>query len=265
MKTVLLLTITWAIVAVPCYGQVRAVEAGSAEAARLLEEHRRRAADAAEDWRTSKKLTLMNKIPESPRGQGECLSPSDLQDDSFGYLEYWYTEVAQVIGASDVLLIVGNPRNPPIWLEGCSTKGLADGDKVRLVGLVHVKGTKSYTTVAGAQKTVRVVRLVTADDVHRLEAEAEDERLAAEAAAKAASFRTWTDATGDHRIVARFLDFKNGHVFLERKDDQKTIEVPSSRLSKEDQEWVRDELRTRKETDQKDKEAQRKGRKGSSR
>ena len=228
--------ITWVLAAVPCYGQVRAVDGQSAEAQRIMVEQCAYAANAEKDWRDSKKLTLLDEIPESSHGQSECLSPSDLKDGSVGYLDYWHTEVIQVLGQTDVLLMVANNRNPPVLLKDYPTKGLVDGEKVRLLGLVQVDGTKSYTTVDGGQKTVRVVCLVSREQLLKMQAEAE-----------AALFRTWTDTSGTHEIIAKFLDFRNGKVRLERKDDHKQIEIANSRLSKEDQRWVRNELKSRKE------------------
>ena len=57
--------------------------------------------------------------------------------------------------------------------------------------------------------------------------------------------RTWTDATGKFSVKAKFIEFKNSQVHLERREDGKKINLPMARLSKEDQKWIRDELRRR--------------------
>ncbi len=57
--------------------------------------------------------------------------------------------------------------------------------------------------------------------------------------------RTWADKTGKFSVAAKFIKLKNSQVHLERKDNGKTIEVPMSRLSKANQEWIRDELKRR--------------------
>jgi len=66
-------------------------------------------------------------------------------------------------------------------------------------------------------------------------------------AAEDALFREWTDSKGKSLVVAKFIEYKSAHVHLERKEDGKRIEIPSTRLSKQDQEWIRDELKRRKE------------------
>lgn len=67
--------------------------------------------------------------------------------------------------------------------------------------------------------------------------------------ARQASFRTMSDDTGDFTVTARVVSFRNhqkhgGMVTLE-KEDGSTIEVPTSRLSKDDAEWVRQEIKQR--------------------
>jgi len=60
-----------------------------------------------------------------------------------------------------------------------------------------------------------------------------------------ASPRTWTDATGQYRIVATMINYEHGQVHL-RKADGQMATVPLSKLSQADQRWVRRELaRTR--------------------
>jgi hypothetical protein len=50
--------------------------------------------------------------------------------------------------------------------------------------------------------------------------------------------RTWTDSTGQHRVMAVFGGVAFGKVIL-RKADGTTRSVPIERLSEEDQEWIR--------------------------
>jgi hypothetical protein len=54
----------------------------------------------------------------------------------------------------------------------------------------------------------------------------------------AAAFRTWKDRTGKYKIVAQFGGVADGKVQL-RKKDGSTVAVPLTRLSTEDQTWVR--------------------------
>ncbi|MHB8953578.1 MAG: SHD1 domain-containing protein [Pirellulaceae bacterium] len=59
------------------------------------------------------------------------------------------------------------------------------------------------------------------------------------------TFRVWMDDTLQHTIEAEFVEFKKGKVHL-RKRDGSTIELSPSRLSKDDVEWYRAELKRRK-------------------
>jgi len=52
-------------------------------------------------------------------------------------------------------------------------------------------------------------------------------------------FRTWTDATGEFKIEAHFEKFEEGKVHLRRKDNDKVVVLPTSKLSKEDQTYFR--------------------------
>lgn len=69
---------------------------------------------------------------------------------------------------------------------------------------------------------------------------AEAERLAAEAArqARAPKFREWTDNTGKHKTKAKFVRFAVGTVTLELESG-KTVDVALERLSKEDQDYIK--------------------------
>lgn len=57
--------------------------------------------------------------------------------------------------------------------------------------------------------------------------------------------RTWTDSTGKYRVEAEFVEFTDGNVKL-KKTDGNIVSVPASKLSKADQQWVRDELKRRR-------------------
>lgn len=248
---------TWPL---PLHAQVPALRRGSMEAARAIAADQRRMADEERAWRNSTKLTVMDKLPDEPRGQEQCLPPPDqLRDKTVGYLEYWQFEVMQVVSPNDVLLQMDNLSMPPIWLTGYSTSGLADGEKVRLVGLVEVNGTRAYETVAGARKTVRVVQFVKGEKLAAFEAaakaEAEAERTAAEVAAKATAeaeriaaedklFRKWRSSSGKFSVEAKFVKFEKGRVYLEKRDGT-SINVSPSDLSKADVDYYRGELRNR--------------------
>jgi len=57
-------------------------------------------------------------------------------------------------------------------------------------------------------------------------------------------FRTWTDATGKHRVEAVFVRVLKGMVVqLRRRDNGAIIEVPWKQLSEDDQKWVYRQVR----------------------
>ncbi len=52
------------------------------------------------------------------------------------------------------------------------------------------------------------------------------------------NLRTWTDSTGDYRVEAEFVSFKDGTVWL-KKSDGEVITVPLDALSQTDQDYVK--------------------------
>jgi len=56
-------------------------------------------------------------------------------------------------------------------------------------------------------------------------------------AAEHSSLRTWSDSTGKFRVEAALIDFRDGHVQLEKKDGQ-TITLALEKLGKADQKYV---------------------------
>jgi hypothetical protein len=227
-----------ALIASPILAQVRAVEAGSPEAAQRIAEYQNRLAQDADEWKSVKKLTKLSKLSDKPRDQGECLAPDELQVGKIGFLEYWETKVIQVTGKESAILMIANPRHPPVWLSGVSTQGLVDGQKVRLVGPIKVVSTKTYQTAGGVSKTVNVIELLDEKQLAALEAEAKQ-------AAEDALHRDWSDINGQKLFSAKFLEFKNNKARFEQKGDKQIVEHSISQLSKADQQWIKDELKKR--------------------
>jgi hypothetical protein len=63
--------------------------------------------------------------------------------------------------------------------------------------------------------------------------------------ADSGELRTWTDVTGQHKVVAQFRDYKDGQVSL-MKQDGKPVSVPISRLSEADQKDVKSRTREKR-------------------
>lgn len=56
------------------------------------------------------------------------------------------------------------------------------------------------------------------------------------------AYSTWTDNTGNYKTEAKFLTFKHNHVYLEKQDGT-IVKVHPSRMSIEDMERIREELK----------------------
>jgi len=55
-------------------------------------------------------------------------------------------------------------------------------------------------------------------------------------------FRQWTDSSGKFKIDAEFVQFRDGKAHL-KKTDGSTLKIAMTQLCKEDQEFIRDNLR----------------------
>jgi hypothetical protein len=158
-------------------------------------------------------------------------------------------KILQVIDDDNMLVGIDNGRADnnsryfvTVWCKA-STEGLTDGKTDFLGNIlgtrqVKVTDTTTYQTADGATKTVFVVERITQKELEEMEAK---ERETAEAAQS----REWT--IREDVFVGKLIEFKNNLVRLERKDDQKIVEVPLKDLTTDDQKWVREELKRRAE------------------
>lgn len=69
--------------------------------------------------------------------------------------------VTQVLGPDACLISIAGTA---VWFER-DTTGLTDGAKIQFTRPVEVTGTKAYTTVLGASKTVKAIRLAKVPDL----------------------------------------------------------------------------------------------------
>lgn len=113
-----------------------------------------------QEWRSAKKITLLGKAdwPTDPKSTASLAS---LETGKPQKIENERLEVLSVMDDQSCLLTT--PKHDVIWLEKYATKGLADGDSVRLLGYVVVHGTKQYDTAGGSTRTVRVIQLLPLD------------------------------------------------------------------------------------------------------
>ena len=158
--------------------------------------------------------------------------------------------VFDVIDESNMLVDV-KTGGTTLWLQGFSTENLTDGMVLTYSGPVIVSGTKRYNSLAGS-RTVLVVKPFIVDPEVMEEAQkllnphsragAKAKPAPVKAAAEAAKLRTWTDASGEHKIEAKFGGLIGGQVKLV-KGDGSTIKIPLEKLSDEDQAWVKNRKR----------------------
>jgi hypothetical protein len=161
----------------------------------------------------------------------------------------YFPEVTQIIDGDNMLVTLQYDlgvndkgvvvETKLVWVQA-PTADLSDGERgVYLEKTFEITGTKQYKT-ALVTKTVPILKLVTEADRKARAAKAradEEERIT----------RDWTDTTGKHTVQAKFVRFKfeGSLVYLERTDNGKLARIPISRLSKDDQAWVREEVKRR--------------------
>jgi hypothetical protein len=239
---------------------------GSVAEFNLLRQMNNRAADAAMNWRDSKKITHLKELPEGPKSQSECLYFAQLKNGDTGYLSYWSPKVRSVIDDEKMLIGLDNPNIAPVCFTGFPTADFIDGDSVKIVGMVEVDGTFEYTTVLGAKKKVYKIKLCTPEREKEILLEREQKKkelqqqmeiaeMERKKAEREASFHTWTSSDGNFTVEAIFIDFKDGKVLLEKRDES-VIEVSPAVLSREDRDYYRDLIMQRREAAiQQEKEA----------
>lgn len=74
------------------------------------------------------------------------------------------TAIARIKQIVDETNLIVEAGAHDYWIQGMSTKGLADGNRFRLAGAWHVNGSKTYETVLGGSKTVLVLEIFNEDD-----------------------------------------------------------------------------------------------------
>lgn len=168
-------------------------------------------------------------------------APASLNIGDMGYSDIDRIGVDQV--TSDEHVLAYGSR---YMIQLGSTEGMTDEDV--LVGcqkaVFYYVENESYTTVLGATRTVIGLMMM---EVHTY-------ANALEQVMDLASYREWSNTDGTFTTVAKFVDFGDGNVSLKKYADKKSIDVPMSVLSEDDQEWVRKEMRARTEERKQERE-----------
>lgn len=122
-----------------------------------------------------------------------------------------------------------------VWVSGVSTEGIVDDSYTKLGQVFEVIGTKQYQTALGS-KTVFEISPFPIQDTAAFRARIKPRSSPNH---RAATYRTWTDATGDFTVEARFGGIISGKVTLLTKDGRK-IQLEPSRLSAADQAFLKE-------------------------
>jgi hypothetical protein len=142
-----------------------------------------------------------------------------------------------------------------VLFRGLDTKKATDGVEFILQYPLVIQETYSYAAVSGAKKTVLVLEANNEKKVDELVA-AERERVESERAeAEAATYRTWK--IGDDTFVGNFVEIKTNKVRLKNRDGERVTNMDS--LSKDDQKWIRDEIKRQQEEKRPDTLKKKKG------
>lgn len=131
-------------------------------------------------------------------------------------------------------LVVDTIKLRVFWLTEFSTKGIVDGQKLNVTAPLVVIRTRQYPVPLGGTNTIFVARPIKLPQTKPTPPKVE--------AKQADGFRTWTSANGESTIEAKFSKFAMGTVYLEKRGGD-VVEVPIGKLSKPDQDFIRNKSR----------------------
>lgn len=115
-----------------------------------------------------------------------------------------------------------------VWLEGANTEPLRDGKPLPDVPLMcFCLGSKQYPTTDGSSNTVSHIVTITPENMAKL----------AEPFVEAHGYRIWGKGTAG-QIVGKYVRASSRRVTLIDVRG-KRVELPTSKLSVDDQEWVK--------------------------
>ncbi|MGD9855019.1 MAG: SHD1 domain-containing protein [Planctomycetaceae bacterium] len=143
-------------------------------------------------------------------------------------------------------LVVPKFRNADAMLvRGFDLKNVSEGAEFVLRHPVVIQETSEITTAAGGKQAVLVLDGDRFDAFYA--ARQQDDQAKQAGAGSNAAVREWTDAEG--RVLApsaKFIEFKDNLVRLESAEDGKAVEFAMTDLSREDRQWIREELKRRR-------------------
>ncbi|MBX3436870.1 MAG: hypothetical protein KF861_05205 [Planctomycetaceae bacterium] len=154
------------------------------------------------------------------------------------------------VGEFECLAVPKLRNADPVLLKGFDLSDVAEGTEFVLRHPVVIQETHDITEDGGGKRSVLVLNRDRFDSFYAEMKKPETAPSAAPGAAvagDATSPRAWTDAKGKPlEAQARFIEFKDNRVHLQRTEDGAAVEIAMTELSRADREWVRDELKRRR-------------------
>lgn len=138
--------------------------------------------------------------------------------------------VLQVLSSKEFLCSCGKTT---ILVAGMDTSDMRDGKQIERLGPMYCVGNATYPTKNGTNTVMKVVP-ISNQVADRLIAETKSDLTEDRV-------RTWTDVTGKFKIEAELLNFDGKKVTLKKTDGSES-DLPLSKLSKADREYVEDVL-----------------------
>lgn len=151
-----------------------------------------------------------------------------------GYSEYEPADirVLQVLGPTSFLAKVGRET---ILIKEVSTEDVTDDKFVTLPRPVLVLGTERYSTVAGGTNTVFAVRLLSRDEFLKANEFVQKNKLRVKPIV-----RQWRDGLKELIVEGEFVTQDRVNVII-RDVSGKELQIPLSKLSREDRNWLKDQ------------------------
>lgn len=159
-----------------------------------------------------------------------------------------YYDTAKRVGGSYVPTTEQTQGSKLVIVKGVDTTSLSDGSSPDWSKLTFKAiGTETYENALGSTNTVTVLQKFDLP------------KLPSHPAELGIGVREWTDKSGKFKKSAAFEKLESGKVTLVGQDG-KTAEVPLDRLSFDDQRWLQEEMKRRREIERKQQAEERKKR-----
>jgi len=174
---------------------------------------------------------LCKKAIDTP---SSMIDGRDATDGAVGFigdgLKGFPVLVQQVTGTDSALVRTGGN----LYILEADMNGVIDDTLFDVPRPVEVKGTRTYTTVTGGSKTVRVLRMLTKKEYEEVVAYVKENRPK-----PTKNLRIWKDVQGKELAKAEFKSRNKDKVVVVTEDD-KELELLFNKLNREDRLWLKD-------------------------